>query len=322
MKTFLKLTGIFAIVVFLFTACDVFVLLPAFNHNPDDPNQAFGPLKAGIIDDGTVRVVWDWYDLERKVRGLEPVYDEIVIKHNRGNYPDSRLGGKVFEIKNWDPATNPLWATTFSDLKSDREHYFALYAHEKDGRWVGPIYTSIYMEGFEFSTRPGLTPITSISVDATPPPPPPPPPPFPAATTITTAAYPLIISDTQTMIYYFDDIWDDEKIISAKLFIEVNTGPANPDSLIIYPMRSYVEETSGTLSDYIGLYGFTVDRTVFSEYPLSATDTGPKEIDITDVFVKAHYHRHDGIYLKMAGLESLELGIPEPYIEIEIARNW
>lgn len=320
MKNFLKLASTVFILISFFISCDAFVALPAFNHNPDDPNQGFGPLRAGIVDDGTIRVIWDWYDLERLVRGVEPIYDEITIKHNRGSYPTSRLGGKVFEIKNWNPTSNPLWATTFSDLKDDREHYFALYAHEKDGRWVGPMYTSRYMEGYEYQVKSGLTPVTSISVDATPPPPPPPEPPYPSATTI--IAYPITISDTQTAIYYFDDIWDDEKIISAKLIIEVGSAPTNPDSLLIYPMRTLVEETSGSLSDYISLYGFTVDRTIVREYPLSSADTGTQEIDITDVFAKAHYHRHNGIYLKMAGVESLNIATPEPFIEIEVARNW
>ncbi len=307
MKALLKFAGTFAIVITLFTACDVFVLLPAFNHNPDDPNQSFGPLKAGIIDDGTVRVVWDWYDLERKVRGLEPVYDEIVIKHNRGNYPDSRLGGKVFKIKNWDPATNPLWATTFSDLKSDREHYFALYAHEKDGRWVGPLYTSLYMEGFDYNM---WSSFASHGISAV------------ISTEVTPGSGLGTISGDEADLYYYQDFWEEEVIMSAELVLEFTNIPAD-DTVLIYPLRSYIEDSDGDnlIDQGIGLAEFSVDRSVRIEVPLSAGATGTQIVDITKVLAKSQYHRHNGILLKMQGTTTVNY-TSFPSIDIEIARNW
>ncbi len=308
MKSFLKFAGIAFISISFFTACDAFVLLPALNLNPDDPDQGFGRLRAGIIDDGTIRVVWDWYDLERVVRGIEPLYDEIVIKHNRGSYPASRLGGKSFEIKNWDPTTNPLWAATFSDLKDDREHYFALYVHEKDGRWVGPLYTSRYMEGFGYEIITGLTPTNSISA------------------TISTGETPGEgignISGDEADLYYFQDFWEDEIVMSAELIIEFSNITAN-DTLLIYPLRGYIEDSDGDviIDRGLGLSEFNVDRSLRIEYPLISGDTGVKEIDITKVLAKAQYHRHNGILLKMAGTTSVTFGTP-PNINVELAGNW
>ncbi|MDZ7794336.1 MAG: hypothetical protein U5P10_11795 [Spirochaetia bacterium] len=285
MKSFFKLALTLCILIPFFTACDAFVLLPAFNHHPDDPNQAFGPLRAGIVDDGTIRVMWDWYDLERVIRGFEPVYDEIVIKHNRGNYPDSRLGGKSFEIKNWDPATNPLWPATFSDLKNDREHYFALYAHEKDGRWVGPMYNSTYMEGFEYdawSSSPSHSISAVISTRATP------------GTGLGT------ISGDEADLYYYQDFWEDEVIMSAELVLEFTSIPAD-DTVFIYPLRSYIEDadTDNLIDQGIGLAEFSVDRSIRIEVPLVAGGTGTQLVDITKVLAKSQYHHHNGILLKM-----------------------
>lgn len=308
MKHFLKLAGIAFISISFFTACDAFVLIPALNLNPDDPDQAFGRLRAGIIDDGTIRVVWDWYDLERVVRGIEPVYDEIVIKHNRGNYPASRIGGETFEIKNWDPAANPLWAATFSDLKGDREHYFALYAHEKDGRWVGPMYTSRHMEGFGYDIRTGSFPTNSISA------------------TISTGATPGAgignVSGDEADLYYFQDFWEDEIVMSAHFIIDFSSIPAN-DTLLIYPLRGYIEDSdlNGIIDRGIGLTEFNVDRSVRIEYPVISGDIGVKSIDITKVLAKAQYHGHNGILLKMAGTTSVTFVTP-PSINVELAGNW
>lgn len=307
MKGFLKLAGTILITISLFTACDAFVALPAFNLNPDDPDQAFGPLRTGIVDDGTIRVIWDWYDLERLVRGAEPVYDEIVIKHNRGSYPDSRLGGKVFEIKNWDPATNPLWAATFSDLKDDREHYFALYAHEKDGRWVGPLYTSRYIEGFEYWLRNGVLPTNGVAA---------------IVSTGTTVGEGLLTED-QANLYYYQDIWEDEIITSAELVLEV-TGVSADGTLLIFPLRSYVEDENadGNIDTGISLSDFSVDRSIRVELNLLSGGTGTKYIDITDVLSKAQYHRHSGLLLMMAPGTSQVNFNPAPSMNIEVARNW
>ncbi len=307
MKSFSKLAIILGILITLFTACDAFVLLPAFNHNPDDENPVFGPLRAGIVDDGTIRVMWDWYDLERVVRGFEPVYDEIVIKHNRGNYPDSRLGGKSFEIKNWDPATNPLWPATFSDLKDDREHYFALYAHEKDGRWVGPMYTSRHIEGFDYQIRNGVFPTSSVAA---------------IVSTGTTVGEGLLTED-QANLYYYQDIWEDEVIISAELVLEV-TGVSADGTLVIFPLRSYVEDADadGNIDTGISIADFSVDRSIRLELDLVAGGTGTKYIDITKVLSKAQYHRHNGILLMMTPGTSQVNFTPAPGINIELARNW
>ena len=299
MKSFLRCAGTVLIFISLFTGCDAFVLLPAFNHNPDDPNQGFGPLRAGVVNDGTIRVMWDWYDLERVVRGAEPLYDKIVIKHSRGNYPDSRLGGKVFEIKNWDPGTNPLWATTFSDLKSDREHYFALYAHEKDGRWVGPLYTSRYIEGFELNPGVVFTLDTSnpsfggsLSTSG--------------INTPTTGA----ISADDVSIYYYE-IGYEENIYSATINIPIGTAPTADDVLYIYPMRQgWSRNDTYDLRLIDGNEEFAFDRSILIEIPVLSTDSSVSA-DITSVISKSKYHHSNGILIKS---ESASMTIGDPTI--------
>jgi hypothetical protein len=137
----------------LFVSCDGFFLGPAMNLNHDDPNRAFGRLECEPIDSDEIRVIWDWYDIERALRGISPVYDEIIIKHNTGSYPTSRLGGESYLLTSWDASTNPMSSTIFTDLKRDRDHYFALYAHEAGGSWMAPIYTSRYLEGYTPSNQ-------------------------------------------------------------------------------------------------------------------------------------------------------------------------
>lgn len=312
MKGFLKFACTALLLITLFTGCDAFISLPAFNHNPDDPNPSFGPLQADIVDDGTIRVIWDWYDLERVVRGTEPLYDEIVIKHNRGNYPDSRLGGKIFEVKDWDPADNPLWSATFSDLKSDREHYFALYAHEKDGRWVGPMYTSRYIEGFEYQTRSGVLPNSSESFSAD-----------ISAGTAAGLSYPENISNNRVLVYYYDDLWEEEKITSAQINITINTAPSSDDVIFIYPIRVMVRNDSGTVSQELAMSSLTVDRSIRAEIPLSASDTYPltRSVAITNTLAKAQYHYHHGLLMQIAGANSVPVDT-DPTINVEITRNW
>lgn len=303
-QTKIGLIGFFILAIL--TACDSFILPPAFNLNPEDPNQAFGRLESALIDKGKVRVIWDWYDLERRVRGVTPVYDEVIIKHSRGNYPTSRLGGVSFEIKDWDPATNPLGAATFSDLKDDREHYFALYAHEKDGRWVGPMYTSTYFDGFEYDVK---YPVASHSIAA-------------YVSSGTTVGEGLLTEDQANMFYY-QDLWEDEIVTSAEITLDV-TGVSADGTIVVYPMRNFVEDSDadGAIDQGITLNEISVDRSIRVEFPIVDSDTGLKNIDISSIMAKAQYHRHNGILLMMTpGTSQVNISTPVD-IEVEIARSW
>ncbi|MDY7028273.1 MAG: hypothetical protein SVR04_08260 [Spirochaetota bacterium] len=298
-----KLILISASALLLFAGCDLFVLGPSLNLNYDDDDAAFGRLGAALVDDGDVRVGWDWYDLERILpgRNLDPIYDKIIIQHSTGSYPVSRLGGRKFEISEWDPVTNPLWSTVFKDLKYDREHYFALYAHERNGRWMAPLYASVYFDGYDsYPIFPGAP--TNISAN------------FSGGTHAPGA----INADQADICYY--DLGGDELVASAVMTLDITAAPASDDHIIIYPMRQRWDVANFTDIDLGGVDQFAVDRSIRAEIPVTASFTGMLYPDITEVFAKAQYHGTKGILIQTSG-QDMTITSP-PMIEVEVVRKW
>jgi len=302
-----------AAALLLLGGCDLFVLGPSLNLNYDDEDAAFGRLGAALVDDGDVRVGWDWYDLERDLRGIDPVYDKIIIQHSTGSYPVSRIGGRKFEISEWDPVTNPLWSTVFKDLKNDREHYFALYAHERNGRWMAPMYASVYLEGYEqhsfflYSRDDATTPLeANLSTGA-----------------VNTLAVGFTSSITPTTInVFYYDLWEDEKVASAKLNFDVNSVTAD-DVIIVHPVRVYWDSGDASQLNLWGDDSFVIDRSVAAVYNINAGNTGPHSFNITDVFAKAQLHRTNGIVLYTGGSNIvMNYNSDFPIIDLQVVRKW
>jgi len=313
MRKILSLLIMFVLAGFLLSSCDNFILGPSLNLNYEDQDQGIIRFDSAVIGEGEVRVSWDWFDIERQLRDIDPIYDEIVIKHSTGSRPSSRLGGKSFKLKDWDPVDKPMWSTVFEDLKWDKEHYFALYAHEDGGRWMAPLYTSIHMEDSDQYSPGTLWTRDELNI------------PLQADTDIlgTGATSALSfgitpISATLTNIFYYD-LWDDEKVVSAVLHVNINSF-TNPVSLEIYPMRNYWE--SGDARN-LALYGeefFAVDRSIKVEYPI--TSNGSQTIDITEVFAKAQQHRTQGLFIQTDGNGiNMDYTGNYPTIDVEVVRK-
>ena len=305
MRTALRTFLIGAAVIMSLASCDLFLLGPSLNLNYDDPDIGFGRFRSALIGDGEIRVGWDWIDIERKLRGLDPVYDQIIIKHSTGSYPVSRLGGEKFEISGWNPVTKPMWSTVFKDMKWDREHYFALYAHERDGRWMSPMYTSLYFDGFD-------TNMNSFPTELT------------VSGNFSGGGHPQgELSLDQADMYYYD-IGEDGTVKSATISFDVTSPPAADDKIVIYPMRSrwdIPDFTSLNIGD-AAVYPdqFYIDRSVRVEIPVSTAPVNPIERDITSVFAKAQYHGTNGILIVTGG-SNISISTP-PQIETNLVRRW
>jgi hypothetical protein len=295
----------------LFVSCDGFFLGPAMNLNHDDPNRAFGRLECEPIDSDEIRVIWDWYDIERALRGISPVYDEIIIKHNTGSYPTSRLGGESYLLTSWDASTNPMSSTIFTDLKRDRDHYFALYAHEAGGSWMAPIYTSRYLEGYTPSNQDHWY-VDFVSGDLT-----------LAGINSNSPTLPTEdVSDTLFNIFYFD-IWDIKGVENATLYFYV-TNVAVDTTLVIRPTRArWLSGDSFTLA-MGGASEFVIDRTVQAQISFAAGDpAGLYSVDVTKVLSKAFYHGSGGLFFSTTGNPlTLDYNSGNPYLNMDIVEYW
>jgi len=189
----------------------------------------------------------------------------------------------------------------FKDLKNDREHYFALYAHERNGRWMAPMYASVYFDGYNsnliFSGAP-----TNISAN------------FGGGT----HAIGAINADQAEICYY--DLGGDEVVASAVITLEITNSPAIDDHILIYPMRQRWDIDNFTTIGLGGVDEFTIDRTIWAEIPVAAGFTGFLYPDITEVFAKAQYHGTRGILIQTSG-QSITIVSP-PMVEVEVVRKW
>lgn len=308
----------FILPIFLFS-CDGFLLGPTMNLNRDDPNEAFGRLECQTIDTDEIRVMWDWYDIERALRGIAPVYDEIVIKHSTGSYPASRLGGESYTLKSWDASSNPSTSTVFTDLKRDQEHYFALYAHETGGGWMAPVYTSEYLDKNQSPWS------TTLYVDSF----------YPenaiggdmdtgggGASFQISSGFTQILSGTIFNTFYYD-LNDGDSIVYAILSnFNIDNVPVEA-TLIMHPMRA---RWSGGDSRELAIGGvdqYMVDRSIQVEHTFSAGETVSNfSIDITELFAKSQYHRTNGIFLYTDGGQIDISSGDFPTIDVEIMENW
>jgi len=87
-------------------SCDDFLLAPTGRIQHHDPEAGFSRLEPQMIGD-EVRLVWDWYDLERDLRDGTVNHDQIILKHKTGSYPDSRFDGAFYHIDDCDRWRSP-----------------------------------------------------------------------------------------------------------------------------------------------------------------------------------------------------------------------
>ena len=267
--------------VFLVSGCDALLLGPSPHANWDDPDLALMKLRANAVDDRDIRVAWDWLDIERELAGEKPKVDEIIVKHRKGSPPETRLGGKKFKLKNFEQNTNPLWKHTFNKLEQDEEHYFALYMHEKGGRWTAPLYTSTHLDGVDkytenrnalyYQTADILT--STLSSDE--------PQSFSGAING--------VTDTNWALLYFEEIDRRSTVESVTLNIDNSAGA----TLVINPIRI-------TPHSFEDLSVASIDHSLELETTVTAIDTVSGKL-LTEIFAKAYYHISNGILVRTKG---------------------
>lgn len=124
-------------------SCDLFLPAPVGRNNPEDPDvqiMAFGSAVSGLH---SIMTIWDWREASSGISDSR-IIDEIWIVHNDENPPTSRFPLNSDEVKKYGSRSS--WKAEWTDLSSQKDHFFALYAKEKGGTWLAPRFTSFHLE--------------------------------------------------------------------------------------------------------------------------------------------------------------------------------
>ncbi len=148
------LTVILGIV--LLSSCDFLLPGPLGRDNPADDGAQIGGFASAVSGSNSITVVWDWHSPAPDVPDYQ-VIDKVRIVHNEGDVPSSMYPLSKDEYT--EVSSNTTWQFEWKNLRTDRDHYFALYAHEKGGSWLSPIISKRYINtsGFEDRTNMGFT---------------------------------------------------------------------------------------------------------------------------------------------------------------------
>lgn len=133
------------VIVFLLiavTSCDYLLPLPLGRDNINDDEKQIISFNVLVSGENTIITTWRWLlpssglDDSRKI-------DRIRIVHRENDPPSTwnPLNQKdMVEINAADK-----WQHEWTGLNQDRDHFFALYAHEKGGNWLAPVIRSRYL---------------------------------------------------------------------------------------------------------------------------------------------------------------------------------
>ena len=135
------LTAVMA--VFLLTACDYLLPLPLGRDNPADDGSQIGKFRASVSGTTSVNTIWYWHSPSLDTPA-DQVIDKIRIVHKENDPPSSMNPLDKKEYVDIDTAST--WEFQWENLKQGREHYFALYSHEKGGSWLAPKYSKVQLD--------------------------------------------------------------------------------------------------------------------------------------------------------------------------------
>ena len=135
------------IIVFtgFFISCDFLLPAPLGRNNPYDDEAQIGRFNATVSGSDSIVTSWDWRDALPEIDDKR-IIDKIRIVHSEGSRPASKYPINPEEVQEY--TSNIEWQFNWTGLTQDREHYFALYAHEKGGMWLAPKYTEKYLDSF------------------------------------------------------------------------------------------------------------------------------------------------------------------------------
>ncbi len=120
-------------VVLFLNSCENFFPSPLARFNPDDPDVQIKYFSSVASGTESIMTGWLWTDPSPDLDSSQ-IIDKIRIVHERDSIPDSPFPLNSDNVK--EISDKSVWYYEWKDLRSDRNHYFVLYAHERDGGWV------------------------------------------------------------------------------------------------------------------------------------------------------------------------------------------
>lgn len=143
-KIYFLLTSI--IIVFfagLLSSCDYLLPAPLGRNNPFDDEAQIGRFSVAVSGSDSMVTNWDWHDALSTIEDKR-VIDRIRIVHQKNSRPTSRNPLNPDNVQEFTSTSN--WFYNWTGLKNDKDHHFALYAHEKSGLWLSPKYIETYLD--------------------------------------------------------------------------------------------------------------------------------------------------------------------------------
>ena len=302
------------VVMFLlvvFSSCDLFFIGPMGRYNQDDEKLSLLRFDAYPYGDGQMFVGWNWLDQERQIRNdidiHDPQWDKIVIKSRKNTRPTSRLGGTEISVK------DNQWYKIYSDLEYDNEHYFAVWPHEKDGKWLSPVYINRHMEYPEPDSK-NSTLMNAFSFDTD------------SGTYTNVFGSDFNVDNTTSDIWYilyFDNIDGNIAVKSAQLTLDIDDTTSS-GTLIVNPVRW--DDGEFFASDPNPTFERQNATETFVEKTINASEAiaGPQIFDITEVFNRALYHGPGFLVLRATSGSAIDIlsATTTPTITYEGVRRW
>ncbi|MCK5197510.1 MAG: hypothetical protein KAR21_04130 [Spirochaetales bacterium] len=140
---FILLPLILIVFIGLFVSCDFLLPAPLGRNNPYDDEAQIGRFNCAVAGLDSIITAWDW---RGPIPGIDDsrIIDKIRIVHSRNDPPQSKYPLNPDNVIELD--SNSTWQHEWDGLKADREHHFALYAHEKGGIWLAPKRISQHLD--------------------------------------------------------------------------------------------------------------------------------------------------------------------------------
>ncbi len=126
----------------LFISCDLLFPAPLGRDNPLDDEVQIGGFDASVSGPDSIITIWDW---RNPAPGIDDsrIIDKIRIVYSENNPPSSKYPLNPDNVQEF--TSNSEYQFEWTNLQQDREHYFALYAHEKGGVWLAPKYVKRHL---------------------------------------------------------------------------------------------------------------------------------------------------------------------------------
>jgi len=144
----------------VFISCDFLLSAPLGRNNPFDDEAQIGRFNVAVSGLDSIVTNWDWHDA-LPIIDADRVIDKIRIVHRENNRPTGI--GLIIDENVQEFTSTSNWFYNWTDLESDVDHHFALYAHEKGGLWLSPKYTYGYIDPSVISINTPLFPVSPPS---------------------------------------------------------------------------------------------------------------------------------------------------------------